>query len=53
VGGKERGVDTRRDMDAELEETEHEMANIIQSLLERKRNKKQVFQELEEVRYVV
>jgi hypothetical protein len=52
VGGKERGVNTVT-VDAELAETEHEMANIIQSLLERKRNKKQVFQELEEVRYVV
>jgi hypothetical protein len=48
VGGKEREVDTVT-VDTELEETEHEMANIIQSLLERKRNKKQVFQELKEV----
>lgn len=39
------------DMDAELAATENEMANIIQSLLDRKRNnKKKVLQELEEFR---
>jgi len=38
-----------RDVDAELADTENEMANVIQSLLERKKNKKEVLQELQEV----
>jgi hypothetical protein len=37
------------DMDAELEATENEMASIIQNLLEKKKNRKKVVLEVEEV----
>ena len=40
------------DMDAELAATESEMASIIQSLIEKKKNKKKMLQEEDEVEQV-
>jgi hypothetical protein len=41
------------DMDAELAATESEMASVIQNLLEKRRNKKKIVQEPEEVRTTI